>query len=291
MVKYLLTVVLLFITATTTLAQQKEGEYQLYDKIAIVVNGQPILKSEVDLAKQWFGIKDTKKAVQRLIDQILMAQEAQRAGIRVSPKEIDEALERLARANGYPSLKTFKEKLQRENLSYTELRDLVKRELLIQKYTQVYLPKVLFGGIKEGQEIQTRKVYVIYLSKEKEDFEKKYKYLKENLKPENFTKLAKEYSDDPITAEKGGLIGDVKKGDLIKALDKAIWEHKVGDIFEVPVENGVYFVYIQSEEKKVEDKPLKREEIAKRLKQEYELRLNKLRQQATIEYLDPTLKP
>jgi len=268
----------------------KEKDWKLYDKIVLVVNGQPVLKSELELAMQWFGIKDRKEAAKKLIDQILVAQAAEKSGIRVSPKEVEEAIARIARANNLGSVEEFKKKLQEENLSYTEFKDLVKRELLIQRYIQVHLRRVLFGGIKEGKQVKLRKVRIIFLSSKDKDFKEKYRFLRENLKPENFSELAKKYSEDPITAEKGGLLGEVKKGDLIKKLDEAIWNRKPGEIFEVPVSNGVYFVYIESEKEQMINQQPTGEEISKKLKQEYEIQLNKLRQQATIEYLDKSLQ-
>ncbi|WP_456384008.1 peptidylprolyl isomerase [Persephonella sp.] len=268
----------------------KEKDWKLYDKIVLVVNGQPVLKSELELAMQWFGIKDRKEAAKKLIDQILVAQAAEKSGIRVSPKEVEEAIARIARANNLGSVEEFKKKLEEENLSYTEFKDLVKRELLIQRYIQIHLRRVLFGGIKEGKQVKLRKVRIIFLSSKDKDFKEKYRFLRENLKPENFSELAKKYSNDPITAEKGGLLGEVKKGDLIKKLDEAIWNKKPGEIFEVPVKNGVYFVYIESEKEQMINQQPTGEEITKKLKQEYEIQLNKLRQQATIEYLDKSLQ-
>ncbi|HHG75338.1 MAG TPA: peptidylprolyl isomerase, partial [Persephonella sp.] len=223
-----------------------DKDLKLFDRIIVVVNGQPVLQSELEIAMQWFGIKDKKEAVKKLIDQIIVAQAAEKLGIRVDPKEIDEAVLRIAKANNMESIQQFKEKLIEQGFSYTEFRDLIKRELLIRRYIQVHLRRALFGGIKEGKLVKVRKVRIIFLSTSNRDFKDKYNYLIKNLKANNFSELAKKYSDDPVTAEKGGLLGEVQKGDLIKKLDEQIWERKIGDIFEVPVENGLYFVLIES---------------------------------------------
>ncbi len=282
MIKRLLIVFLLF----TAVSYGKEGDLKLFDKIVLVVNGYPVLKSEVELAMQWFGIKDKKEAAKKLIDQILVAQAAEKAGIRVSPSEVEEAVLRIAKANRLNSVEQFKKKLEEQNISFTGFKDLIKRELLIQRYIQIHIRRVLFGGIKEGKEVRLRTVKIIFLSTKDKDFKNKYQFLKENLNTQNFSEFAKKYSDDPITAEKGGLLGEVKKGDLIKKLDVPIWERKVGEIFEVPVDNGVYFVYIVSEEKKIINQILSGKEISEKLKKEYEIQLNKLREKAVIEYLD-----
>ena len=277
--------VLLFIG----LAPAKDN-IQLFDRIVMVVNGYPVLQSELELAMQWFGTTDKKQAAQKLIDQILVAQAAEKYGVRVSSDEINQAILRMAKANGINSIEEFKKKLESQNISFSEFKDLVKRELLVQRYIQIYLRRSMFGGIKEGKEEKLRKIRIIFLSSQKPDFKEKYNLIKEKLTPENFAEMAKKYSDDPLTAEKGGLLGEVKKGDLVSSLDERIWQHKVGDIFEVPDKKGIYFVYIEKEENKMVQQPPKGEEIQKQLKKEFEIQLKKLRQQASIEYLDKSLQ-
>ena len=267
-----------------------DKDLKLFDKIIIVVNGQPVLQSELDMAMQWFGINNRKEAAKKLIDQILVAQEAEKLGIRVDPKEIDDAILRIAKANKLESVEQFKNKLIEQGLSFTEFKDLIKRELLIRRYIQIHLRRALFGGIKEGKQVKTRKVRIIFLSTSNKDFKEKYDYLLKNLNADNFPELAKKYSDDPITAEKGGLLGEVQKGDLIPKLDQQIWKKKIREIFEVPVKNGVYFVIVEAEKEKVLNQDLSGEEIAQRLKNEYQIQLNKLREKAIIEYLDKSLE-
>ncbi|WP_029523147.1 peptidylprolyl isomerase [Persephonella sp. KM09-Lau-8] len=283
--RLIILLVLLFIG----LAPAKDN-IQLFDRIVMVVNGYPVLQSELELAMQWFGTTDKKQAAQKLIDQILVAQAAEKYGVRVSSDEINQAILRMAKANGINSIEEFKKKLESQNISFSEFKDLVKRELLVQRYIQIYLRRSMFGGIKEGKEEKLRKIRIIFLSSQKPDFKEKYNLIKEKLTPENFAEMAKKYSDDPLTAEKGGLLGEVKKGDLVSSLDERIWQHKVGDIFEVPDKKGIYFVYIEKEENKMVQQPPKGEEIQKQLKKEFEIQLKKLRQQASIEYLDKSLQ-
>ena len=283
--RLIILLVLLFIG----LAPAKDN-IQLFDRIVMVVNGYPVLQSELELAMQWFGTTDKKQAAQKLIDQILVAQAAEKYGVRVSPDEINQAILRMAKANGINSIEEFKKKLESQNISFSEFKDLVKRELLVQRYIQIYLRRSMFGGIKEGKEEKLRKIRIIFLSSKKPNFKEKYNLIKEKLTPENFAEMAKKYSDDPLTAEKGGLLGEVKKGDLVSSLDERIWQHKVGDIFEVPDKKGIYFVYIEKEENKMVQQPPKGEEIQKQLKKEFEIQLKKLRQHASIEYLDKSLQ-
>ncbi len=290
MFKYIYPVIFSLILSLTLLANENK-DIQLVDKIAIVVNGKPVLESEIELAKQWFGIQDKKEAAERLIDEILVADAAEKVGLNVTSEEINDAIERLAKANGFPSSESFLETLKEKGIIISEFKEIIKREILGAKFIQIYLKKNLFKGISEGKLVPVRTIRIIYLRKDKPDFPDRYKAVYKGLeKGEDFAKLAKEYSDDSLTAEKGGLLEDLRKGDLLPALDKEIWNHKVGDTFKVETENGVYFVKIEKEDKKMSVIPPSGEEISNKLKKEFNIFLKKLRENAVIEYLDKDLK-
>ncbi len=269
----------------------EENSLQLADKIAIVVNGKPVLESEIDLAKQWFGIKDKKKAAERLIDEILIAEAAEKVGLNVTSEELNSAIEKLAKANGFSSSEEFLDMLREKGIVISEFKDLIKREILGAKFIQIYLRKNLFKGISEGKLIPVRDIRIIYLKKDSPDFPEKYKAVYKGIqRKEPFSQLAKEYSDDTLTAEKGGLLTGLRKGDLLPSLDKEIWKHNVGDIFEVKTDNGIYFIKIVKEEKKMSITPPAGKEIREKLKKEFDIFLKKLRENAVIEYLDKDLK-
>ncbi len=290
MFKYIYPVIFSLILSLSLFANESK-DVQLADKIAIVVNGKPVLESEIELAKQWFGIQDKKEAAERLIDEILVADAAEKVGLNVTSEEINDAIERLAKANGFPSSESFLETLKEKGIIISEFKEIIKREILGAKFIQIYLKKNLFKGISEGKLVPVRTIRIIYLRKDKPDFPDRYKAVYKGLeKGEDFAKLAKEYSDDSLTAEKGGLLEDLRKGDLLPALDKEIWNHKVGDTFKVETENGVYFVKIEKEDKKMSVIPPSGEEISSKLKKEFNIFLKKLRENAVIEYLDKDLK-
>ncbi len=290
MLKYIYLFIFSLILSLPLFANESK-DIQLADKIAIVVNGKPVLESEIELAKQWFGIQNKKEAAERLIDEILVADAAEKVGLNVTSEEINDAIERLAKANGFPSSESFLETLKEKGIIISEFKEIIKREILGAKFIQIYLKKNLFKGISEGKLVPVRTIRIIYLRKDKPDFPDKYKAVYKGLeRGENFSKLAKEYSDDSLTAEKGGLLEDLRKGDLLPALDKEIWKHKVGDTFKVETENGVYFVKIEKEDKKMSVIPPSGEEISSKLKKEFNIFLKKLRENAVIEYLDKDLK-
>lgn len=68
-----------------------------------------------------------------------------------------------------------------------------------------------------------------------------YKQVK--AKPASFADLAKKYSKDPGSAEKGGDLGSFRRGDMVKAFADMAYQMKVGDISEpVETEYGYHII-------------------------------------------------
>ncbi|HIE58373.1 MAG TPA: peptidylprolyl isomerase [Persephonella sp.] len=284
-VRYLFVFLLFF-----GIALAKEENLELLDKVAIIVNKDPILKSEIDLASKWFGVNDKKKVAEKLIDQILIYQEARKHNIRVLPQEVEQAILRLAIANGMKSIDEFKEFITKQGFAYSEFTDLIKREIMIGKYMQFILKPKVLQNIKEAKEEKYREVYILYLDKNSPDFENTYKKLKQKLNPKNFIEFAKKYSQDPITKEKGGYLGKVKKGELLKLLDEKVWSIKPKTVTKVKTDKGIYFVFVKSEEKKLIPKDINQKTLLKKLDEALKLEIKKLREKAVIQYLDKSLE-
>ncbi|GAB6072629.1 hypothetical protein JCM14244_10060 [Venenivibrio stagnispumantis] len=261
----------------------KIEDAQLADKVVLVVNSEPVLLSDIEFAKTWFNEKDTKKATNRLIDEILLSQEARKIGISVSPQEIDEAILRIAKANNINNLEEFKKGLEKQGVSYRKLRDFIQRDIQVAKFMQFYLRPQLSKNVLEGKQDLVRKIDMIYIDKSDEKYKEKLQKLKD-LNKENFAEIAKTISDyKDISME-------VKKGDMIPQLDEEIFKHKVGDIFKVETDKAIYYVYIKGEEKKfVPDFEMKKEDMEK-FEKDFDIYIKKLREKATIMYLDESLK-
>ncbi len=275
-------IALILIITGITKAENLEG-YQLFDKIVLVVNGEPVLKSDIDFAKEWYKIKDEKAVEEKIIDSILLSQQARKVGISVSPKEVDNALLSIAKANGINDLETFKKELEKNGISYSKLKEFITRDLTSNKFLHFYLRNQITKGIVEGNLEDVRKVRMIFISKERPNYQKVVKDVEGKLNKNNFSEFATKYSDDKFTAENGGLLGEVKKGDLSEDLNKEVFSRKEGDIFKVETNEGTYFVYIEKEEKKLLPKEELTQKDIEKLKKEYDLYLKKLRERAVIQ--------
>jgi len=121
----------------------------LIDSIAVVVDQDVIMQSEVDvrlrnikaqLAAQPNGNAPTDKVltdqiIERLIIENLQLQVAERAGIRVSDDELNEALSGIA-AQNQMDLNQFRQALANDGMGWAQMREQVRREFSISRVQQ-----------------------------------------------------------------------------------------------------------------------------------------------------------
>ena len=89
----------------------------------------------------------------------------------------------------------------------------------------------------------------------KDDAKKKAEEVIKKLKDgEDFASLAQKYSDDSLTASKGGSLGKVNKDDVSENIINALISLKDGEYTKTPVEDttGYYILYRSSQDKKQE---------------------------------------
>lgn len=121
------------------------------DRIVAVVDEDVILQSELDRAvgnilAQYAGrsgqlpSRDVieRQVLERLISIRLQLARAEQTGIRVSDMELDQSVMRLAQQNNV-SLDQLRASLERDGFSYTEFRDTMRDELVVQRLRQRFV--------------------------------------------------------------------------------------------------------------------------------------------------------
>ena len=121
------------------------------DRIVAVVDEDVILQSELDRAvgnilAQYAGRagqlppRDVieRQVLERLISIRLQLARAEQTGIRVSDMELDQSVMRLAQQNNV-SLDQLRASLERDGFSYTEFRDTMRDELVVQRLRQRFV--------------------------------------------------------------------------------------------------------------------------------------------------------
>ncbi len=225
--------------------------------LAAKVNGDAIYWSQVDAevtrAAAQFQIDpkskefdkqraDIQKAViDQLVAMKIVVQEARKRNLMATDKEVDEQLTGIRQR--FPSENDFNSALARNGFTATTLRDAIRVNLTqkrladavaqgevsedemraqfdknraqYDKPAQIKVSHILFKISDANQEAVAQAKAKIVQSK-----------LAEGAK---FEDLAKQYSDDPGSAQRGGDLGFVTKGSLVKEFEDAAWSLKPGD--------------------------------------------------------------
>jgi len=122
---------------------------EVLDRVAAIVNDDIVLASELDqrleLVRQQIGAREEtrlppedvlrQQVLDRLILENIQLQIAERQGIRVSDRQLNEALNRIAAQNNL-TLEQFREALIAEGQDYALAREQIRREILLTQVQQ-----------------------------------------------------------------------------------------------------------------------------------------------------------
>ena len=229
--------------------------------IAAAVNGEVIYWSQVDVevarAAAQFGVDPKspefekqraefeKTVIDQLVIQRLIMQEARKRNIVATDKDVDEQIATIKKRLG--DEKRFNEALARANLTITVVRDLIRFQLTQRRVaeaaaqvtvtddevrkkfdenrsaydrpSQIKVSHILFRIADKSQEAVAMAKARIAQAK-----------LADGAK---FEDVAKQYSEDPGSAERGGDLGGeggyVSKGTMVKEFEEAAWALKPGE--------------------------------------------------------------
>ncbi len=164
----------------------------------------------------------------RLVNLKLLDQVARQYNITVSQDEVSQEVDKLVNEVG--SLEQL-----RDNLNKFYGWDLATFE-----------QRVIEPFLKEEKVMKVLEVDKKYRSKTKEEAEKILKIVKEN--PDDFAKMAKQFSDDKASAKRGGDLGYFTKGVMVPEFERVAFSLDVGEISDL-VETKFGYHIIKLEEK------------------------------------------
>lgn len=224
--------------------------------VAARVNGDAIYWSQVDAevtrAAAQFGLDPTgeefakqrgeiaKSVIDQLVAQRLVIQEGRKRNIAAGDKEIEEQIAAIKQR--FPGEAEFTSALARNGLTLAALREMISISItqrhvaetvavasvsddevrkqfgtnpaLYDKPAQIKVSHILLRiGEKGAESVAAAKVKIIQAK------------LADGAK---FEDLAKQYSEDPGSAERGGDLGFVTKGTLVKEFETVAWALKPG---------------------------------------------------------------
>jgi foldase protein PrsA len=235
------------------------------DESVATVNGEKITKAELNEAlTEQYG----QEVLNNLIANKIVELEAKKQKISVTKDEIDaEYKDYVAQYGGEDS---FKQLLSSYNMDVEDVKKDIKNYLLTKKVMEDYVDikddevKSYFEENKDtyNQAEQVEASHILV------DDEKTAKEVIKKLNDgEDFAKLAKEYSTDTGTKDKGGYLGYFGRGEMAEAFENAAFSMKVGSISSEPVKTDFGYHIIKVTDKK-EAKEAKFEDVKDKVYQD-----------------------
>ncbi len=242
---------------------------EIIDRIVAKVNDKIITQGEVDEAlasvqveKEKSGVTNTareldrKEVLEKLIEERLLLQQAGPLGVQVRDKEVDEAVREIKQR--FPNQDLFEQALAREGLSPDEFKNRIRNQIIVKKVVDKQIRSAVEitddeaakyyekhkDELKEPQKVHIRHI-LIKSGKDKAKALAKAREVQGLLKKgSSFESLAKEYSDDEETRDKGGDLGFISKGMIFPEIEKAAFKGKAGSMAG-PVESKLGFHLVQ----------------------------------------------
>ncbi|MCR4439864.1 MAG: peptidylprolyl isomerase [bacterium] len=241
-------------------------------------------------------VKETvTRTAESLAEQRLLLRAAQREGISVSASQVDSVLqsqyERFGGAEQYALL------LQRSGVSLDFLRNDTRNSLLVTRYLDRVLAPVATPSEEEIRQAYEEERYatirhILFLTQghveeEKPEIRAKAEAVLARARAgEDMAELARLYSEDEETKDKGGLVVDVPRGEMLDPLDQAAFSHRIGEVSDL-IEVPYGYHILQVVERKKDPRPLEdmrpflvSECKAKKRVPAYQQLMTKLRQEA-----------
>ncbi|MBI5187900.1 MAG: peptidylprolyl isomerase [Nitrospirae bacterium] len=246
----------------------------LLDRVVAVVNKEVITWSELyrmmeyEATDQVKALREDERRkifrdneavfLERLIDTKLQIQEARKLGLDVTTEEVTEAIENIKKKYSLTD-NALEESLKKEGFTFEEYRKRLSEQIMISKVVgQQIRNKIVVSDaevkryMEANREIfsdsEAYKLRQIFFKRPKNDEDKKtieerVSLIIQKLKAgEDFSALAKEYSEDP-SGRLGGNLGFIKKSHMAKEFNEVLSNMKAGD-FSIPfwTERGLHII-------------------------------------------------
>jgi parvulin-like peptidyl-prolyl isomerase len=283
--------VLLLVCLVIFFTPKISGPGEVIDRIAATVNGDVITLSELKeatlSANQGPASPQTQgQVLEDMIEEKLLEQEAKKLRVQVTEKEIDAAIEGVKTRFNLTD-EQMVEVLKKQNLTPQTFREQWRRQLLANKVigaqvqgqiavTEDEIKKYYEQNNGKSESIAETKIAHILIPVTSPDQEEQTKNLAEEVTKlaksgQDFGELAKKYSKDDSSAQKGGDLGYFKKGEMAEELEKAVEETPPGEIIGPVRSPAGYHIIKVIDKKKAEATPLdksKEDEIRETLYQQ-----------------------
>lgn len=257
-----------FVLAALFAAPPRSGA-EVVDRIVAIINDSIITLSELNaataVAVEKLGVKERgagteqeikNKILDSLIEQKLVKQASDKAGIEVSEREIDNAIEDV-KAQNKMKQETLLLLLAQSGLTYNEYKEQIKEQIRQVKFiNKEFRSKISIQpediedyyrqNMAEFMDQASYRINMIFISSaDKESFKLKSGEVAKALAGGgDFRDIAGHYSEGPA-ASMGGDLGYLRSGEMTGAIEEAAKKLEAGEIGG-PVETpeGIYYIQL-----------------------------------------------
>lgn len=200
--------------------------------------------------------QNNAKILQEAVDELLLLQKAEDAGLRMRPELVDEVITSIKKENNITSEDQFQQALEREGLSFGELRQNIERSMTKRMVMQRDIePKISVSETELKTEYDRVKgtdftkpptvtLQEILVKEDAGGLAAATQLATRARGGEDFQQLARQHSAAPSRAN-GGDIGQIAKGDMDPALEKVAFALPVGGVSEpLQVSDGYRLVKV-----------------------------------------------
>lgn len=225
----------------------------------------------------------------QFVEKKLLLREIKKDGFKISATKMDSLMEQQYRRQG--GRERLMEQVQNMDVDFQTVEQQMQESVTIERYLNQKLlerTKLSDEQLLEAYEAdKTATVRHILLNtqgkseSEKEEIRQKMAGILERARAgEDFAALAKEYSEDPGSKDKGGLYQDFARGVMVKPFEEAAFGVPVGEVSDI-VETQFGYHILKIEDRKKEEKPF--EEVKDQLRSRTE-QIN--RNKVYFDYMD-----
>ena len=203
-----------------------------------------------DKQKQLSQVEQT--VVENLVQAMLLLNRAKQLKLTVNDQQIEQRMNQLSEKN--PALL---EQIQQQNEDTEEIREKIAQEILkeqvlvreVNASVQVTPADALELCLQESNFQKKLNLYQILLrttSLEKASNVRKQILLQVN-QGQNFSDISKQFSDAPNVQKDGGLIPNLRQGQLLPALDQVAFTLQKNELSQpIQTQYGYHFLYVEN---------------------------------------------
>jgi peptidyl-prolyl cis-trans isomerase SurA len=259
---------------------------EVKDRIAAVVNGQPITLSDVDERlqvelKRLEGLPPGedherqradlyKRGLDQLIDEKLIEAEASALSVEVTEDEVQKQIEALAKQNGM-DVTQFREAVQGQGMSWDTVRDGLRKQALQYRVLQLKVKprkisdeelQAAWAAQNASPEVEVRARHLYVAIKpdmtpaQKEQAQARAQLALRRIEAgEEFAVVTRDVSDGP-SAKEGGDLGYFHKGTLFPEADEATFGLPKGKVSKLLHTSSGYHLFKVEDRRALPARPL-----------------------------------